>query len=245
MKQDDQDIDKPDIHSSSIEYTSRFSGGVGEWFLNVQNGKTEKLLKSVPNRNRALDVGGGHAQNVEVTEKLGMKLDVLGSDDACFDYLRSKYPNFNGALIVGNLVQSELKDSSYPIVMSYRILAHINDWKAHISELCRISSQTVILEFPNVNSVNRIADALFGLKKKIEGNTRTYQLFSRNQIVEEFKENGFSLVGDEGQYIAPMVVHRALKSAAISKVLERLLSLILPQKYLGSPLILKFENLGN
>ena len=50
---------RPDVETASDDYARRFSGPVGEWFLDVQERACLDLLR--PWRGgTVLDVGGGH-----------------------------------------------------------------------------------------------------------------------------------------------------------------------------------------
>lgn len=69
----------PDIDSASDSHAKRFSGVAGEWLLKKQRTLTQQHFL-VLNAKRVLDIGGGHAQNVEPIEALNILLTVSGSD---------------------------------------------------------------------------------------------------------------------------------------------------------------------
>jgi len=71
-----------DIETSSEDYARRFSGKIGEYFLDVQAALTLDLLKSFPKAS-VLDVGGGHAQLAVPLINNGFKLTIVGSADVC------------------------------------------------------------------------------------------------------------------------------------------------------------------
>jgi hypothetical protein len=50
--------ESPDIFSSSAEYATRFSGDIGEWFLEIQSKSVVELLNHTKGLNIA-DIGGG------------------------------------------------------------------------------------------------------------------------------------------------------------------------------------------
>ena len=77
-------------------------------------------------------------------------------------------------------------------------------------------------------------------KKKIEKNTRTWRLFSHQEIIAEFARNGFELKQRKPQFFLPMVLHRALKSRSVSSALEGLFRGMGLTACFGSPVIAEF-----
>jgi len=234
---DAQDLLQPDIHSSSKEYAERFSGPVGKWFLDVQKNLTESLLKDTAELS-IVDFGGGHGQNCWLAEKAN-SFTVHASASECFANIESNQTAIKQA--VGGLLDSGFEAGAYDIAMSYRMLAHLDDWQAHITELCRVSKRAVIIEFPSSNSVNVVAGNFFSLKKSVEGNTRQFGLFQLDEIETKFANNGFELTQHNGQYLLPMALHRALKFVGLSRALESVASVLLSKKRFGSPLICRFD----
>jgi len=242
MKFDDaQDLLQPDIHSSTNEYAQRFSGAIGQWFLSVQQHVTADLLGDTTSLT-IIDFGGGHAQNCWLADQ-SSSFTVHATSDECFALL--DFTQDSVKQVSGGLVDSGLADGTYNIAMSYRMLAHLDDWQGHIAELCRVSDQTVIIEFPNSKSVNALAENLFTIKKSVEGNTRKFALFQLDQVKNEFANHGFVLANHNGQYLLPMALHRALKMVGLSRLIESVAGFVLPKKRLGSPFICRFDKLQN
>ena len=77
---------KADIETSSEDYARRFSGKIGEYFLDIQTRITLDQLKPYP-KAAILDVGGGHAQIAVPLIKAGFNLTIVGSDDVCKERL--------------------------------------------------------------------------------------------------------------------------------------------------------------
>ena len=163
-----QNHNTPDIHSSTDAYAGRFSGRLGEWLLEVQESATDKLLQPIKITN-ALDVGGGHGQNVSSILKTGGSLTVLGSDMSCRHRLEHYLSHHDKvAFAEGCLTNIPYEDDSFDIGLSYRILPHIKEWKMLIKELCRVSAKAVLVDFPVWRSVNILSKATFNLKKSLE-----------------------------------------------------------------------------
>ena len=75
-------------------------------------------------------------------------------------------------------------------------------------------------------------------KKAMEGNTRTFTLFSRGQLSRELKKNGLSEPDYRPEFFLPMVFHRKLGSLFFSKALEGGARLLGLRGLFGSPIIL-------
>src|SRR5687768_6114406 len=75
-------MEDADVETSSEAYASRFSGGVGKWFIAVQAEATLDLLRPFP-RARIVDVGGGHGQLAAPLAEAGYEVTVVGSTVAC------------------------------------------------------------------------------------------------------------------------------------------------------------------
>ncbi len=110
-----------------------------------------------------------------------------------------------------------------------------------MSELCRVASDSVIIDYPTWLSVNFLSPVTFALKKKLEGNTRTFKLFSGFDIQREFRRHGFYPAGKRKQFLFPMALHRALDSQGVSSRLETAARVVGLTSLFGSPVIARFD----
>jgi ubiquinone/menaquinone biosynthesis C-methylase UbiE len=235
---------KADIETSSEDYARRFSGEVGEYFLSVQEEITLGLLKPWP-KAKILDVGGGHAQLAVPLIKNGFNVTVAGSDESCRMRLDKSLLPGSFEYFVCNLLNLPFDDNSFDIAISFRLLTHEENWQLQISELCRVAKYAVIVDYPDIKSFNIFYDILFNLKKKFEGNTRTYRNFSRKEIVKEFKKNNFINPKIKPEFFLPMVIHRAIKNVKLLMNIENIFSIFGLTKLFGSPVILRVIARGN
>ena len=236
---------KADIETSSEDYATRFSGKVGEYFLEKQTRITLKFLKQWPDA-KILDVGGGHAQLSVPLVKENYNITVVGSDETCRKRLDRFLAPHSFQFKTGNLLQLPFGNKSYDIVICFRLLTHEDNWKVQISELCRVAKYAIVVDYPDIRSFNIFYKFLFDVKKRIEGNTRTFRNFSRKEIAEEFAKNGFNKPIFQPEFFFPMLIHRKIKLVNLSKVIERFFTILGLTKLFGSPVILKVEsNLNN
>jgi 2-polyprenyl-3-methyl-5-hydroxy-6-metoxy-1,4-benzoquinol methylase len=227
-----------DIETSSEDYARRFSGSVGHWFLKVQEEATLRML--APHSGATvLDVGGGHGQIADALVRNGYRLTVFGSADVCRMRIQHLLEENRCSFDSGNILQLPYTNSSFDIVVSYRLLPHVSRWPQFLSELARVARLGVLIDYPAIRSINFIAPQLFRIKKRFEGNTRTFNSFSESQLLDHFESNGFKRVDRYAQFFLPMVLHRMLKSGTISSGLERAFRLTGATPLFGSPVILK------
>lgn len=237
---DNQPIEAPDIHSSSVGYADRFSGEIGEWFLTVQEHIFRALVLEGENRS-LLDVGGGHVQIAGPACRLGFVVTVLGSAAICGNRLETLLKARRCKFKVGSMLELPFADREFDVVTCFRQMAHISDWRRLIAELCRVSGSTVIIDYPPLRSFNFFLPLLFSVKKRIEQNTRKFIFFSDRQIFEEFAKNGFEVEGRVAQFFIPMGLHRLMKMPRVSVFLEKILSKLGLVQLFGSPVILKMN----
>jgi ubiquinone/menaquinone biosynthesis C-methylase UbiE len=227
-----------DIHASSDEYAARFGGAVGQWMLEVQEHALFTLIDDACTS--VLDVGGGHGQIAIPLLNREHSVTVVGSSSVCAQrltpYLESGLISFQ----VGNLVALPYENRSFDLSTSFRLISHCVAWRTLVAELCRVSEHAVIIDYPVWFSVNLFSPLLFSIKRAIEGNTRTYRMFSTFELVREFKKHGFRLERTQKQFMWPMGLHRALKSPRISALLEMIARALLLTRLFGSPVVAKF-----
>lgn len=231
-------LETADIETATEDYAHRFSGPAGQYFLEKQTNISLSLLQDLPGA-KVLDVGGGHAQLAKPLVENGFEVTVTGSADSCRTRLdKCLSPSCFNYLTCDSL-NLPFNDRTFDVVFSYRLLPHVVRWQTLITELCRVAKHAVIVDYPDRRSSNIMYEQFFAMKRRIEGNTRPFTLFSRSQIAVEFTRNNFEIPTFKPEFILPMVVHRKVKNRIISKAIEDFFSLIGLTGYLGSPIILR------
>lgn len=237
-------LEAEDIETASDGYAARFSGEVGHYFLDLQKELTLDLLRPLAART-VLDVGGGHAQLTVPLVEEGYSVTVTGSSDACRARLDRMLPPDSFSYRTCDMLHLPYPDRSFDVVLAFRLVPHVNRWPQLIGELCRVAGSAVIIDYPDIRSFNFLTSSLFGLKKSIEGNTRTYTLFSRKQIIEAFGRNVFGTPATRPEFFLPMVLHRKIGSARFSKGMERLFRVCGLTRLFGSPVIIRLLREGD
>jgi SAM-dependent methyltransferase len=233
----------PDVETASEGYARRFAGPVGEWFLDVQARTTLELLRPWP-RARVLELGGGHGQLTGALVASGCDVTVYGSPGACGEGLRAWLADGRARYEAGDLLRAPWPDRAFDVVLSFRLLPHVSDWPALLKELCRLAARAVVIDYPTGRSVNAAAEALFGLKRAIEGDTRPFTVFRDRDVRDALAANGFEVTARRPEFFFPMALHRALGRAALARGLEGAARAAQLTRALGSPVVLRAERRG-
>jgi 2-polyprenyl-3-methyl-5-hydroxy-6-metoxy-1,4-benzoquinol methylase len=235
-------LETADIETASEDYARRFAGPVGAYFLQMQANIFFDLLQSdLSPGATVLDVGGGHAQLAVPLAERGFKVTVTGSDESCKKRLAQRLPEGSYACQICDMLQLPFADNSFDIVIAFRLVPHVDRWPQLLAELARVAAKAVIIDYPDIRSSNVLNFLFFRLKKKLEGNTRTFGLFSRKQIIQEFARHGLGQPQLAPEFFLPMVLHRKLGSAGISRLLESCCRACGLTRLFGSPIILRVD----
>ncbi|WP_417908602.1 class I SAM-dependent methyltransferase [Candidatus Electronema sp. PJ] len=234
-------LETADIETASEDYASRFAGPVGAYFLQTQLDLLLDLLPELQPGAAVLDVGGGHAQLAVPLAERGCKVTVTGSDASCRRRLAQQLPDEMYSYQTCDMLHLPFPDCAFDFVIAFRLVPHVERWPQLLAELARVSAKAVIIDYPDLRSVNILNFFFFHLKKKLEGNTRTFGLFSRAQIVGEFAQSGMGKPQFRPEFFLPMVLHRKLGSAALSRWLESCCRACGLTWLFGSPIILRVD----
>jgi 2-polyprenyl-3-methyl-5-hydroxy-6-metoxy-1,4-benzoquinol methylase len=233
-------IETADIETSSDDYARRFSGAIGAWFLKIQEEATVRMLSDCQGAS-ILDVGGGHGQLVGALVQRGYRVTVVGSADVCKARLETFLSEGRCDFKAGNLLALPYPDRAFDVVISYRLLPHVIQWSQLIRQLTRVAREIVLIDYPSIRSFNWVAAQFFGLKKRIEGNTRPFACFKEADLVQLCETLGFARVDRYPEFFLPMVIHRLVQRPALSGAAEALFRCLRITSLLGSPVIVKFR----
>ena len=104
-----------------------------------------------------------------------------------------------------------------------------------------MARRRVVVDYPTSQGLNAVAPALFGAKKKLEGNTRAWRPFRHAEIESAFAAHGFRPLRRTPQFFLPMVLHRTLKCRPVSAAMESACAALGLTRRWGSPVIAAFE----
>ncbi|MEM7711206.1 MAG: class I SAM-dependent methyltransferase [Pseudomonadota bacterium] len=231
-----------DAAAATDEYALRFAGATGAWMLSVQTDAILRMLAGAEART-VLDVGGGHAQITPPVLAAGYRVTGLVSRHSSLIRLRNAVGDDPAhTLLEGDLMALPFPDRSFDAVVSVRAMAHVRSWPAFVSELCRVSRGSVIVDFASADGVGKVGRKLFGLKRAVERSTRPYTIIPPAEVASAFAREGFDVTATVGQFVLPLVCHRILRRPRISAALERALRPVAGA--FGNPVILNATRRG-
>ena len=233
-----------DIETSSEDYARRFAGPVGRWFLEVQARSTLELLARLPRASTILDVGGGHGQVAGALVDAGHSVTIVGSSEDCGALLPARMRGAAYQFEVGDLRALPYPDRAFAAVTCFRLLPHSVDWRHLVGELCRVADRSVVADYPSTRSVNQFANRFFAFKRKVERNTRPFEMFSPNEVAREFARHGFQVRAERPQFLLPMVLYRMAGSDRLGRLAENPGRWLGLTRLLGSPVILRADRVA-
>jgi ubiquinone/menaquinone biosynthesis C-methylase UbiE len=186
----------PDLETSSERYALRFAGPAGRYMLGVQEDGLVSLLGQVPSAlgRTVLDVGGGHLQTVAPLARHGCEVTLFGSDTRCGERWNAGPLANQVRFEAGDLLDLPFTDRHFDAVVSIRLMAHMEDWRGLVREMCRVARQSVVIDYPTFASLNALSLVAFPLKRAVENHTRTYRTFRDAEVREAFAASGFTPV---------------------------------------------------
>lgn len=232
-----------DVETSSDTYARRFAGPVGAFFLERQARAVLELLRPWPQAS-VLDVGGGHGQVTGALVEAGHAVTVLGSDAACEARVRQWTGAGRARFLAADLVEPGLAERSFDLVVSLRLLPHARSVERLVASLARLARAAVVVDYPTRRSVNALSSFFFGLKRGVEGDTRPFRVFADAEVEAAFAAHGFAPTGRRPQFLAPMALYRAARSAVLARALEGAASGLGLTRAFGSPVVLRLERRG-
>ena len=233
----------PDIETSSDAYARRFDGAAGHLFLQRQEAVITRALSDKRDAS-ILDVGGGHAQLSGPLAMMGHQVTVTGSTPDCAARLGRDSRNEGVRFEVGPLDELPFADRTFDTVIAIRLMAHVEDWDGFVGELCRVADHSVVIDYPELVSANLLSLAAFGIKKRIEGDTRDYRNFRAGTLKKSFAKRGFRVSLVERQFLLPMALHRAGKAIAPLRLAEQAARAIGLTRRFGNPAIMRADRVG-
>jgi len=167
----------------------------------------------------------------------GFRVTVTGSDDICRKRLDKYCDPGSFRYLTCDSLHLPFADNAFDVVLSFRLLPHAENWQGLLLEMCRVAGKAVVFDYPDRRSANIFYDLLFEMKRNLEGNTRTYTLFSRKEIAGALRAGGFSPSRFQPEFFFPMVLHRKMKSPRLSRMIEVFFRRMGITHILGSPII--------
>jgi 2-polyprenyl-3-methyl-5-hydroxy-6-metoxy-1,4-benzoquinol methylase len=231
----------------------RFSGPIGRLIAETQEEQIAAFLAPVAGR-RILDVGTGTGRAAIALAKGGA---IVTGVDASAEMLavaerRARDagggPGGGGPAIVfarGDAHRLEFADRSFDAVVCLRVLMHVPDWRASLTELCRVSAGRLVLDYPSVWSAAALQAATRRLAHTMNRSVEAYRVFSPGSVARALAAEGFRVTGEHRQFVLPIGLHKRINSEAWTRRVEATMARTGLIRRFGSPVTIVAERCGS
>ena len=221
----------------------RFGKGFGKFLKQYE---VELYTRLLPVFTRLLDVGAGAGK---LAEKFAKRGQVVACD-ASFEMLRNargmaRENHVHYDVVVCDAHHLCFKDGAFDAVVSSRVLMHVLDWRKMVSELCRVSSAFVCLDFPPYWSFSIIERFVRKLSHIFWRKVQSYRGFIPHRVVSEFESHSCRPAAKLKSFFLPISFYRILNSPYITLKMERFWGKVGLTGLFGNPVTYKFERISN
>jgi ubiquinone/menaquinone biosynthesis C-methylase UbiE len=217
--------------------SDRFGGSIGEFIKWNQEQVVFHELHSVEGWKIA-DVGAGTGRlTIPLIEK-GAKVTACDASAQMLEVLQQKTQNPHLEIRVVDAQELPFADRYFDCSLCFRMLLHVVDWKKAFSELCRISNDWVIIDFPPKHGFLLFAPVWHALRKLFSSKVQSYRTFEADEVFSELKSHGFEVVSIDPGFFLPLAVYRTFRSKRLMNAAEKLFSRIGLTRRFGSPFTL-------
>ena len=200
----------------------RFGGQIGEYIKHAQESAVFSVLPDVAGWN-VLDIGAGTGRfTIPFLEK-GAHVAACDASEHMLQILQSKaqgFPHLQTQIVDAHHLP--FADQIFDCAVSFRILMHLIDWKKALTELCRVSKDWVLFDFPPKRGFLTFAPAFHIVKQRFTKHYQPYKVLSICQIREHLKSQGFEIQNADHGFFLPIAVHRMIGSLGFTRGSEKL-----------------------
>lgn len=217
----------------------RFGGAIGALVHRREEQTLVEFLGDVRER-RILDVGTGTGRAALVLGSRGAH--VTGVDASAQMLAKARERAANLAIAVtfqtGDAHALDFPDRAFDAVVGVRLLMHVPDWKKCLSELCRVSREVVLLDYPALVSAAALQSATRRIMLTLGRRVEAYRVFTDRAIRIELARRGFHIVRARRQFALPIALHKAIGSPWLTERTESALAAVGARSIVGSPVMI-------
>ncbi|TKJ31239.1 hypothetical protein CEE39_07415 [bacterium (candidate division B38) B3_B38] len=218
----------------------RFGGPIGQLIQQKQEATLLSILGDFRGKT-ILDIGAGTGRTAIPLAHCGARVTALDASAEMLTIARQKAEECGADISFqqGDAHQLPYPDSSFDMVVCFRLLIHAVDWKKVIGEFCRVARGTVVFDFSPWGSFALLHPPYLHLKKFLDKKTQTYRVLRMAAIKRELRRHGFQMVSSHREFVLPLAVHRKLNSVRFTTATESLFGRLKINSFFGGPLTIK------
>lgn len=214
----------------------RFGGPIGVHLQATQQAVMMSALAPLAGR-AVLDVGTGTGRAALAFAREGAAVTGIDASAEMLDVARrhAAEAGLTAAFEVGDAHQIPFPDRSFDAAVSLRVIMHTPNWRQCVTELCRVSRQTVIVDFPALGSVASVEVAARRVQQALGSKVEAYRTLSESAVRATLTAAGFEVVGVHRQFVLPINFHKIFNSLGVTLAIERVLASVGLLRLFGSP----------
>lgn len=220
----------------------RFGGPIGDLVARGQADVLEAFLGDVRGRT-ILDVGTGTGRAALLMAEQGARVTGVDASSEMLAVARERAQATHAVVefSTGDAHALAFPDRSFDVAVSLRVLMHTPRWGLCVDELCRVSRERVIVDYPSMHSVALLQSLARKVRYAVGGDTEPYRVFAPHQIAAAFARNNFRIVRVHRQFVLPIALHKTVGSPAFTNGIERVLAAVGLARLFGSPVTIVAE----
>jgi SAM-dependent methyltransferase len=212
----------------------RFGGPVGELIKLTQERAVFSGLPDISGW-KVVDVGAGTGRFTIPFLERGAKVIACDASEHMLKILQSKTSSAELQTRIIDAHELPFENKSFDCAISFRILMHLPDWKKALAELCRVSKDWLLFDFPPRRGFLTFAPLVHLLKKPFSKKLQAYQVIAVCEVREQLGNHGFEIQSVDHGFFLPITAHRIVGSSGFTRGSEKLFSTIHLTRHFGSP----------
>jgi ubiquinone/menaquinone biosynthesis C-methylase UbiE len=220
----------------------RFSGPIGQLIAEAQEQHVAAFLEPVAGR-RILDVGTGTGRAAIALARRGAIVTGVDASAEMLQVAERRARDARVAVTFGraDVHRLEFPDRSFDAVVCLRVLMHTPDWRRSLRELCRVSADRVVFDYPARWSAAALQAAARRAAHVLDRRVEAYRVFSSRELARALEQEGFRVRGEHRQFVLPIALHKQIGSVSWTRRVEALLEKAGLMRRFGSPVTLAAE----
>jgi len=220
----------------------RFGGPIGELVADEEARVILAFAGDVAGAD-VLDVGTG-------TARAALSLATRGGRVTGVDYSRemlrvgqARVARAAAAvgLLRGDATHLPFADRRFDVTVSVRLLMHMPDWRATLTELCRVTRRRLVIDYPARLSAAALQSAARRLLHAAGRSTEPYRVFGDAAIDAVCRAAGFRVRDRHRHFVLPIALHKAVSAPGFTGASEGALRAVGITSVVGSPVTLVAE----
>jgi SAM-dependent methyltransferase len=220
----------------------RFGGPIGTMLLHDQERVLAEFLGDVSGR-RVLDMATGTGRAALALARRGAIVTGVDASREMLSVARTRAADAGLSIefTEGDAHALAFQDRAFDACVCLRMLMHVPDWRRALSELCRVTGQRLVFDYPAVASTAALQAVWRRAAHSAGRNVEAYRVFRAADIARELGRHGFRIAGDHKQFVLPIAFHKAVGSAEFTRRLEGMLAAAGMLRIAGSPVTIAAE----